>query len=55
MPREGKGDGEGGAVNSLISMKSFVRMATTQVIILKVRQVPDSVQSSPVRNELSMG
>lgn len=36
----------GGAVNSLISMKSFVRMGTTQVIILKVRQVPDSVQSS---------
>lgn len=41
-----KGTGGGGAVNSLISMKSFVRMGTTQVIILKVRQVPDSVQSS---------
>ena len=34
------------AKGTVISMKSFVRMGTTQVIILKVRQVPDSVQSS---------
>lgn len=38
----------GGGVNSLISMKSFVRTGTTQVIVLQVRQVPDSVRSSGI-------
>lgn len=38
----------GGGVNSLISMKSFVRTGTTQVIVLQVPQVPDSVRSSRI-------